>query len=107
MVAGRASRPDGASKYVMAWPASRPALEGGQVGGWPGGRTGPKGRAPSKAGRLICLPHLAGWLARPPCIWAPHHHIQINTQFRKQFEFIVKQFEIVAKQFELFGALTI
>ena len=19
----------------------------------------------------ICLPHLAGWLARPPCIWAP------------------------------------
>ncbi len=32
----------------------------------------------------ICLPHLAGWLARPPCMWAPHHVFGFPTMYFDQ-----------------------
>ena len=85
---------------MVAWPASRPALLGGQVGWGPGGPTmylnqtgdlldivatdvlsprapspspGPAPRAPLAPIQPGPPPKLACWLARPPCMWAAHH----------------------------------
>ena len=52
---------------MVDWPASRPALVGGQGGAGPG----PAQRAPL-APQPGPSPKLAGWLARPP-IQVPHH----------------------------------
>ena len=64
---------------MVAWPASRPALVGGQVGWGPGGRAGPAQGRPHQSwpagwrGHHVCgLPTMYGF-GSPPCIWVPHH----------------------------------
>ena len=61
---------------MVAWPASRPALVGGQVG-W-----GPEGRA------TIMWAHHRVWvhLVSPPCIWIKDIRYQVSTiRYQKWF----------------------
>ena len=57
----------GQPTYMVAWPAGRPALVGGQVGWGPGGRAGPAPKAGLLAGQATM------YVGCPPCIWLPHH----------------------------------
>ena len=60
--------------FMVAWPASQPALVGGQVGG-PGGRAGPA-RDPRLPGRQATM-----YVGSTPCMWAPHH-VWVPTMYQ-------------------------
>ena len=66
----------GEATYMVAWPASRPALVGGQVGWGPGGRAGPA------QGRALLAPFQPG---HPPMIsgfrWESGFYLIFTTIF--------------------------
>ena len=70
----------GEPTYMVAWPL----WWGARLGGQGGARGRPRGRAPLAPIQPGPPPKLACWLARPPCMWAPHHVFGFPTMYFDQ-----------------------